>query len=117
MVTSDDDCNCARLATSNDNCARLATSNDNCAKLATSGDDCAKLATSSDDCAKLATSDNNFRYFSLPPLPLVPWAACPTDPGDTLAGVLLGSGSRMTNSGLRRQVPKGLGLSLCAVPS
>jgi hypothetical protein len=30
---------------------------------------------------------------------------------------LLGSGSRMEDSGLRRQIPKGLGLSLCAVPS
>jgi hypothetical protein len=30
---------------------------------------------------------------------------------------LLGSGSRMDDSGLRRRIPKGLGLSLCAVPS
>jgi hypothetical protein len=30
---------------------------------------------------------------------------------------LLGSGSRMEDSGLRRRIPKGLGLSLCAVPS
>jgi hypothetical protein len=30
---------------------------------------------------------------------------------------LLGSGSRMVDSGLRRWIPKGLGLSLCAVPS
>jgi hypothetical protein len=31
--------------------------------------------------------------------------------------ILLGSGSRMEDSGLRRWIPKGLGLSLCAVPS
>jgi hypothetical protein len=31
--------------------------------------------------------------------------------------VLLGSDSRMTDSGLQRQILKGLGLSLCAVPS
>jgi hypothetical protein len=30
---------------------------------------------------------------------------------------VLGSGSRMVDSGLRRRIPKGLGLSLCAVPS
>jgi hypothetical protein len=30
---------------------------------------------------------------------------------------LLGSGSRMVDSGLRRRILKGLGLSLCAVPS
>jgi hypothetical protein len=34
-----------------------------------------------------------------------------------LARALLGSGSRMEDSGLRRRIPKGLGLSLCAVPS
>jgi hypothetical protein len=32
-------------------------------------------------------------------------------------GAVLSSDSRMTDSGLRRQIPKGLGLSLCAVPS
>jgi hypothetical protein len=31
--------------------------------------------------------------------------------------LLLSSGSRMEDSGLRRRIPKGLGLSLCAVPS
>jgi hypothetical protein len=31
--------------------------------------------------------------------------------------IVLGSGSRMVDSGLRRRIPKGLGLSLCAVPS
>jgi hypothetical protein len=30
---------------------------------------------------------------------------------------MLGSDSRMMGSGLRRWIPKGLGLSLCAVPS
>jgi hypothetical protein len=34
-----------------------------------------------------------------------------------IVGILLGSGSRTEDSGLRRRIPKGLGLSLCAVPS
>jgi RNase H-like domain found in reverse transcriptase len=34
-----------------------------------------------------------------------------------LLGIMLGSGSRMDDSELRRRIPKGLGLSLCAVPS
>jgi hypothetical protein len=36
---------------------------------------------------------------------------------DGISRILLGSGSRMEDSGLRRRIPKGLGLSLCAVPS
>jgi hypothetical protein len=36
---------------------------------------------------------------------------------ETDVWILLGSGSRMTSFGLQRWVPKGLGLSLCAVPS